>query len=250
METPRGAVGGRTTDEAVVHLFGGPYVSCGGVTHGVPRGSKRLLAFVALAGGRVERSYAAGCLWPFGDETRAAGNLRSSLWRLRQTGVDVVRADKWSLALAPGVGVDTHRLCEWSGRLVHGTAVTGDLTLDQVPADALDLLPGWYDDWVIIERERIRQRVLHAMEALCRQLTRLGRYDEALAVARAAIAAEPLRESAQRVLLETLLATGCPSQAWGAFTAFAELVRGELGVEPSRSLTAMMSRSLPLAVSQ
>jgi DNA-binding SARP family transcriptional activator len=135
---------------------------------------------------------------------------------------------------------------------LHGTAVADDLTLDRVPADALDLLPGWYDDWVIIERERIRQRVLHAMEALCRQLTLSARYDEALAVARAAIAAEPLRESAQRVLLETLLATGCPSEAWEAYTAFADLVRSELGVEPSRSLTAMVShsRSLPLAVSQ
>jgi len=207
---------------------------------------------VALAGGRVERSYAAGCLWPFGDDTRAAGNLRSSLWRLRRSGVDVVRADKWSLALAPEVGVDSHRLCEWSGRLVHGTPTVGDQSLDTVPADALNLLPGWYDDWVIIERERIRQRVLHAMEALCRQLTRIGRYDEALAVARTAIAAEPLRESAQRVHLEALLATGCLTEAWETFTAFADLVRGELGVEPSRSLTAMMSRSrsLPLAVSQ
>jgi len=227
-------------------------VTCDGVTHDVPRGSQRLLAFLALAGGRVERPYAAGSLWPFGDEVRAAGNLRSSLWRLRRSGIDVVEADKWSLALAPGVGVDAHRLCEWSARLVHGTAAADDLTLDAVPPDALELLPGWYDDWVIIERERVRQRVLHAMEALARRLSRMARYDEALAVARTATAAEPLRESAQRVHLEILLATGCPTEAWAAFTTFGDLVRRELGVEPSRALTAMMARprDLPLAVSQ
>lgn len=252
MDKPKGESGSGAGCEVVVHLFGGPYVSYGGVAHPVPPGSRRLLAFLALAGGRVERPYVAGCLWPFGDEVRAVGNLRSSLWRLRRSGIDIVQADKWSLALTPGVDVDARRLCEWSARLVRGTADAEDLALEALPAGALDLLPGWYDDWVIIERERVRQRVLHALEALCRQLTRMGRYDEALAVARTAIEAEPLRESAQRVHLEALLARGWLTEAVAAFNAFGALVRSELGVEPSRSLTAVMSRSpaLPLAASQ
>src|ERR687896_289887 len=84
----------------VIHLVGGPYVRYGAEQRSVPEGSKKLLAFVALRRGRVERQYAAGALWPFGDDLRAAGNLRSALWRLRRAGIDVIEADKWSLRLA------------------------------------------------------------------------------------------------------------------------------------------------------
>src|SRR4051812_45273110 len=92
--------------DARVHLLGGPYVTIAGKQHEVPEGSKRLLAFVALRGCRVERRHAAGALWPVGDDNRAAGNLRSALWRLRGAGIDVMECDKWSLRLAREVRVD------------------------------------------------------------------------------------------------------------------------------------------------
>jgi DNA-binding SARP family transcriptional activator len=200
-----------------------------------------LLAFVALGRGRIERPYAAGVLWPFVDDVRAAGNLRSALWRLRRAGIDVIIADKWSLTLAHHVVVDAQLIGEWASRLIHGMPLSGDLSLARLPADALDLLPGWHDDWAIIERERMRQRVLHGMEALSKHLARVGRYDDAVDVAVTAIAAEPLRESAQRVLLEALLSQGNWADADRAFTAFQALIRLELGVEPSPGLVAMMS---------
>jgi hypothetical protein len=51
-----------------------------------PEGSKRLVIFVTLNGGRVNRRRAAGTLWPCCDDVCAAGNLRCALWRLRVTG--------------------------------------------------------------------------------------------------------------------------------------------------------------------
>ena len=98
----------------VVHLFDGPYVMVGRERRDVPEGSKHLLAFVALRRRRVERRQAAGALWSAGDEERAAGNLRSALWRLRRAGIDVLVADKWSLALETNVLVDLHALEEWA----------------------------------------------------------------------------------------------------------------------------------------
>ena len=86
-------------DTPVVHLLDGPYVTLGTRRQEVPEGSKQLLAFVAVRRRRVERRHAAGTLWPFGDEARAAGNLRSALWHLRRAGIDVMVADKSSLAL-------------------------------------------------------------------------------------------------------------------------------------------------------
>src|SRR5580692_9687981 len=78
----------------VLHLFGGPFVTCEGRRLEVPEGSKRLLVFVALHRRRIERRYAAGALWPTGDDIRAAGNLRSALWRLNGAGIQVLSTDK------------------------------------------------------------------------------------------------------------------------------------------------------------
>src|SRR5579859_1492486 len=153
-----------------VLLFGGPYVMLNGSRVEVPDGSKRLLVFVALGTGRVDRRYAAGSLWPVGNDERAAGNLRSALWRLKCAGIDLLESDKCSLTLRPGTLVDVRILCEWAARLVDGSATQADLNAVNWRNDVMHLLPGWYDDWVIFERERIRQRLLHALEVLSRRL--------------------------------------------------------------------------------
>jgi DNA-binding SARP family transcriptional activator len=93
---------------AVVHLFGGPFVSHGPRQVDIPEGSKRLLVFVALHRGWVERRYVAGTLWPVGDDIRAAGNLRSALWRLNGAGPRLLKADKHGLAMREDVLVDLH----------------------------------------------------------------------------------------------------------------------------------------------
>src|SRR4051812_39235822 len=156
----------RSACDATLHLFGGPYVSVGPRRMGVPEGSKRLVAFVALHRRPVERRHAAGALWPIGDDGRAAGNLRSALWRLRGAGIDILDADKWSIWVREDVRVDVRALSDWARRLVGGCADAPDLSLMPGWEDGLDLLPGWYEEWVLLERERLRQRMLHALESL------------------------------------------------------------------------------------
>jgi DNA-binding SARP family transcriptional activator len=224
----------------VLHLFGGPYVTIGEHRQEVPEGSKRLLAFVALRQTRVERRQVAGALWPFGGDGRAGGNLRSALWRLRGAGIDVMAVDKWALSLNSDVVVDVHVVAEWADRLVHGTARGEDLTVSSSWLDALDLLPGWYDDWALMERERLRQRMLHGLEALSRHLVNAGRYADAVEAAMLAISAEPLRESAQRALIEAHIAEGNLIEARRGYQAYHKLVRRELGVDPSGDLSILL----------
>lgn len=223
---------------ATVHLFDGPFVTVTGARLSVPEGSKRLLAFVALRRGRVERRHAAGVLWPTCDDQRAAGNLRSALWRLRGAGIDIVDSDKWALELRRDVEVDVLQSLAWANRLIRNLALPTDLTLETGRVDGLDLLPGWYDDWAVIERERVRQRMLHALEALSTALVVVGRFAEAVEVAMTAVNAEPLRESAQRVLLEAHAAEGNWIEVRRSHDRYRELARRELGVDPSQSFTA------------
>lgn len=233
MDMPRSGQSAHRVDTAVVHLFAGPYVMVGTERREVPEGSKQLLAFVALRRRRVERRQAAGTLWPVGDEERAAGNLRSALWRLRRAGINVLAADKWSLTLNAGVLVDLHLTEQWATRLIEGRPDGGDLAVSPSVADALDLLPGFYDDWVLMERERIRQRILHALEALSERLAAAGRFADAIEAAMLATSAEPLRESAQRALIKAHVAEGNLTEARRAYRAYHDLLYRELGVAPS-----------------
>jgi DNA-binding SARP family transcriptional activator len=109
-------------------------------------------------------------------------------------------------------------------------------------SDFIDLLPGWYDDWVLVERERVRQRLLHALEALSSQLARAGRCAEAVEAAMMAVTAEPLRESAQRVLIQAHLAEGNWVEGRRSFEAYRDVLDRELGVEPDPELAAMVRR--------
>jgi DNA-binding SARP family transcriptional activator len=226
----------------VLHLFGGPFVTYERQRVDLPEGSKRLLVFVALHRGRVERRYAAGALWPVGNDVRAAGNLRSALWRLNRAGIRLMWADKYGLAIRDDVLVDVHLVSSWAGRLIADSASEDDLGVMPSGVDALDLLPGWYDDWALVERERVRQRLLHALEALSRQLTQAGRCAEAVEAAMMAVGAEPLRESAQRSLIQAHLAEGNWVEGRRTFDAYRQLLQRELGTQPDSELAEMVHR--------
>ncbi len=229
----------------VLHLLDGPSVTLRtGRRLAVPDGSKRLLVFVALHGGRVERRHAAGTLWPLGGDERAAGNLRSALWRLNRADIDVLVADRGALMVRPEVLVDVRVLGQWASRLITGRATAADLAVPE-GMETLELLPGWYDDWVLLERERMRQRVLHALEALSRQLRLAGRFAEAVEVALMAVNAEPLRESAQRELLESHLAEGNWVEGRRTYQSYCDRLWRELGVRPSGALGGLLGPRRP-----
>jgi DNA-binding SARP family transcriptional activator len=231
-------------DTSVLHLFGGPLVTQGDLQVDVPEGSKRLLVFAALHRGRVERRYAAGALWPVGDDLRAAGCLRSALWRLRRAGIDLLATDNHGLAMREDVVVDVHLVGAWAARVIAGTPNRDDLGVLPWGLDALDLLPGWYDDWALVERERVRQRLLHALEALSHQLVRLRRCAEAVEAAMMAVSVEPLRESAQRMLIEAHLAEGNWVEGRRSYEAYRAVLHRELGVEPNPDLIAAIRRPM------
>ncbi len=223
-----------------LHLFGGPYVCVDGCRREVPEGSKRLLVFVALRRRRVERRHAAGVLWPDGSDERAAGNLRSALWRLRGADIDLMVVDKGSLRLRDDVAVDVELVGDWAARIISGRLRPDELSMMPSLVEALELLPGWYDDWVLLERERIRQRLLHGLEALSRELVAAGRFAEAVEAAMVAVAVEPLRESAQRALVAAHLAEGNRVEGRRCFDAYREILRRDLGAEPAPELTALV----------
>ena len=229
-----------------VLLFGGPCFIRGSGQFKVPDGSKKLLALVALSRGGVDRRHAAGLLWPTGSDQHASGCLRSALWRLKHADLDILESDNRVLSLRHGTVVDVGVVYEWATRLINGSATQDDLFVAHWRGDTLDLLPDWSDDWVIFERERIRQRLLHALEALSQRLSGVGRSADAVDAAIWAVSADPLRESAHRVLIGAHLAEGNCVEARRAYQRYRDLVRRELGIEPSEQLASLVRERVRL----
>jgi DNA-binding SARP family transcriptional activator len=204
----------------------------------MPRGAQRLVAHLCLSG-RPARAAIAGHLWPDVPEDHALGSLRSTLWRLHKVAPGLIDVSGDALSLAAGVRVDVRELSDWAERVRDPHASVEDVT---VPPAVLrgDLLPGWYDDWVLLERERVRQLRLHTLEALAVRLLAVGRLADALEVAYEAVRAEPLRESAHRTVVRVHLAEGNLVEAVRAHGRFREMLWDELGVHPSELMTRLL----------
>jgi DNA-binding SARP family transcriptional activator len=220
------------------------------LTHGdravpVPPGSRRLLAYLALHPAGVDRRFAAGVLWPTVAEGRAAGNLRSALWRLQRVDCALVRVEQSAVALGDDVRVDLQAVEAWTDRVVAGTTTPADLAVDPGAIADLELLPGWYDDWAVATGARLRLRLLHALDALSKLLQEAGRPMEAVEAVHVAVLAEPLRESGQRALIEAHQAAGDWVAARRQYDLFRGLLRREIGVEPSPELTAVATAPRP-----
>lgn len=210
-----------------------------GGTFQLPLGIQRLVAFLAVHNRPLLRLFVAGNLWIDSNEEHANANLRTALWRLRRLGFRLVDATRSHLALAPGVVVDLHESSACAREVLRHEATP---TLDSVGTILLggELLPDWYDDWVLIERERFRQLRLLALETLCRDHARAGSYAAAVEAGLACVAAEPLRESAHRALIEAHLAQGNRGEALRQFRLYSTLALAELGIEPSRELRRLV----------
>jgi DNA-binding SARP family transcriptional activator len=233
-----------------VELLGGFRVVADGRENTIPASTRRLVAFLALRGRPAERAHVAGCLYTDKSEERAQANLRSALWRLRQCAHQLVEADPTRVWLRSGVEVDIDEAVCSARRLIDERVAIADPSFDKALFCG-DLLPEWYDDFVELERERLRQLRLHALEAVGRRLLRLGRHAEALDAALVAVAHEPMRESAHRLTIEIHLAEGNPSEAVRQYGLLERILDDELGVAPSsdaRRLVVELRPHAPAAV--
>ncbi len=217
-----------------------------GVERPMAAGSRRLIVLLALMGQRMRRQAVAGTLWPDADDARACASLRSALLRLGHSGGQLLRVNGTTLSLDPGVRVDLREAQAEARRLLADEAPLSpaDRRGDTAGLLSLELLPGWYDDWVLIEVEAWRQLRLHAIEALSVRLTAAGCHAAAILAALAAVSADPFRESARCVLIRGYLAEGNRSDALREFGRYRRLLRGSLGVEPSPRLRALAGAAI------
>jgi tetratricopeptide (TPR) repeat protein len=102
-----------------------------------------------------------------------------------------------------------------------------------------DFLEDVYDDWALLERERLRELYLGGLERLITLRKQAGNYEQALLDAQRLVAADPLREEGHRELMRLYHLLDRSHAALEQFFTLRDLLSEELGVEPSSATTAL-----------
>ena len=204
---------------------------------------QRLIAFLAVHERPLHRAYVSGRLWIDKNQEQANGSLRTTLWRLQRLPRPIVEVSTTHLALHPSVVVDVRQLASSTRRALRGEPLSRDDVERLVAAD--DLLVDCYEDWVLDERDQLRQQLVLALEAACLQLLAEERHAEAVMAALAAMSGDRLRESSVRVLIEAHSATGNFAEALRRYDTFRAELATRFRLEPSGQLTRLVESIAP-----
>lgn len=228
------------SERTEIMLLDGFEFLVGGEAVEIVAGSQRLLALLALSADSMSRAEVVNTLWPNKDRTRGFANLRSAHWRLPRAAREIVVVSGDRLALDSAVMCDVTELRRRIAHLSAGVDHNDPRALTAKDLTA-NLLPAWYEDWVEVEREQLDRLRVRALEVLCERYTAQGRFGEAIEAGLSAVRSEPLRESAHTVLITAHLAEGNRSEARRHYALYENLLRQELGVEPSPELQRLVS---------
>lgn len=139
------------------------------------------------------------------------------------------------------VEVDLNQVVDWCHTSLR------DGSHGRVPPEGIarEVLAGWADSWLVMPREEIQVLKLHALEAAASRFLMAGRYGDACHLAGIAIRLDPLRESANRLLIEVYIREGNPVDAVRHYRLFAKRLHDELGVTPNPGTTALIASCMP-----
>lgn len=202
--------------------------------------ARRLLVFLALRPGLVQRWVVAEALWRGQQESQARASLRRAIWHL---GEDWLALEGDAIRVTATVDVV-------AAQAAAGAALRGEpLAREAVALLTTDILPGWNDEWLIPFQEEFHDLRVRALEVACRTLVERGDLLLATQAGTAAVAAEPLRESAVEAVVISHLAEGNRYEAVRCYRTLARLLRTELGVRPNEGLTERLEHvGLPVDV--
>lgn len=228
-----------TRSGLTMHLLRGFELRWRDVLVDVPLSVQRLLSFLALSGRSLQRRYVADTLWPDAEENRAQANLRTALWRLHSLNVAVVTVTPQELALSPDVWVDAQQLHQAAREHRRTNTLPDPETLLDLRGD---LLPGCWDGWLAFDRERLRHEAISLLEASGHACMSQGDNHLATLLGLCAVDCDPLRESANLLVVQTRLADGDLVGALQHADRYAKLLAAELDIPPPPALDELLWR--------
>lgn len=210
-----------------------------------------LLAYIVLNRHTpIARSAIAFLFWPDSTDKQARTNLRKLLYSLRKA---LPKADRYldvtteSIAwqnAAPFV-LDVAEFEEHSAQAL-GTESTKGALKEAVSAYQGNLLPGFYDEWILLERERLRSLYAEVLSSLSAIYENARDYGAAVRVAQRLLDLDTLQESTFRLLMRLHLFNNDRGAALAVYHQCSTILREELGVDPSPLTAEHYNRVLQL----
>ena len=205
------------------------------------RPAQSLLAYLALTAGTPHRrEKLAGILWPDFPDDNARKNLRHELWRIRKaisaqqpTTVDYLLAEEFTIAFNSEAEYWLDAAQMERPELDLGSLIS-NLSLYQG-----ELLPGFYEDWIVLERERIRRIFDTKMEQLLGQLIAAERWTAVQEQAERWLSLGNTLEPAYRALMLAYGAGGDMAKVSSIYQRCIEELNEQFGLEPSVETRAL-----------
>ncbi len=198
---------------------------------------QRLIAMLAILPARP-RAVLAGLLWPESHEVQAAGNLRAAIWRIQHELPGLLECVQSVPRLSGEVSVDLKVLTDLADSVERPdwAYAAGEVAF----LCRADLLPGWYEEWITPEQERIRALRLAVLQRVSQRMIALGNPRNAMDAAMAALSIEPLSETSEFLVIQAEVALGDHAVAARNFERFRTRLNQELGIEPAHRIRQLL----------
>ena len=238
-----------------ITLLGNPAINLDGkaVTGFVSNKAQALVCYLAATGQSHGREMLAGLLWSDVPDSSAKKNLRDVLSNLRKLLGPFLNITRQTVSLeeTAGIFIDCHAFIT---AVLDKTLVTSpalveiDATLLREAAELYrgDFLAGFYvdeaplfEEWMLGEREHLRQLALQTLTTLAGHYGRQRHYTPAIDYTMRLLAMDPWREEAYRELMLLLALSGQRSAALAQYERCRRILNEELGVEPAGETTAL-----------
>ena len=199
------------------------------------------------------RQHVAFLLWPDSSEPQARTNLRVLLKELRRALPD---SDTYLVSEGQSLQWRCDSPCTLDvdefERAIHDAAAAraGDPNAERAALESAlqlyvgDLLPSNYDDWVLVERERLQQMHDAALSRLIALLEACGDYRGAIARAQQQLRGDPLREDSYRLLMRLYALNGDRAGVQRVFNQCVSVLARDLSIEPSRETRSAYEQCL------
>jgi DNA-binding SARP family transcriptional activator len=217
---------------------------------------QELLSYLLIHRDRPHaREALATLLWSNTSTERSKKYLRQALWHLHaalnngDSGAEVLLVDHDWLSLNPRTDLWTD-VADFERAFAAAEGIPGR-QLDSQQAQGLkdaaalyqdDLLPGWYQDWVLFERERLQNMYLLILDKLIGHLQYHQQYEFAHGYGATILKYDPARERTHRQMMYLYSLAGDRTGALRQFERCVAALKQELGVKPERRTLELYER--------
>lgn len=213
-----------------------------------------LLAYLLLHRGTPQlRSSIAFLFWPDSTDQQARTNLRRLLYSVRRA---LPQANQYLALTTETIQWRNESpfqldVAQFEARLeqaaeAHDPVHQQDALQAAIRAYTGDLLPGFHDEWILAERERLRSRYTLTLRQLATLHEGRREYVAAIDVARRLLEVDTMQETSYRLLMKLQLLNNDRAAALAVYHRCTTMLADELGVDPSPLTEELYMRVLRL----